>query len=171
MTEPVELDVERIVAVLNEHGVRYVVIGGFAAVLQGLARTTDDLDITPSTEHDNLDRLAAALKALEAKLLPPAAAPVDWPWSADTLASFTSVTTRTVAGDLDLCLRPDAPAGRVFTYEELAERALVICLPPDIPVADLADVVASKEAANRPKDHAMLPELRDLLARRASRGD
>lgn len=34
-------------------------------------------------------------------------------------------------------------------------------------VADLADIVASKEAADRPKDREALPELRALLAAQA----
>src|SRR5574341_859979 len=35
-----------------------------------------------------------------------------------------------------------------------------------VPVAALADVIRSKQAANRPKDQAALPTLRSLLAQR-----
>lgn len=165
MRQPVELDVDRILGVLNHHKVRFVVIGGFAGILHGLARATDDLDVTPATDEANLERLAASLAELEAALLVPGAEePIDWPWSAQAFASFTTLTTRTAAGDLDICLRPDAPGGRTFRYEDLARNAVVISLPPDVAVAALEDVIASKEAANRPRDHAALPELRDLLA-------
>lgn len=168
--DPVELDAVAIVAVLNRHGVRYVVIGGFAAVLHGLARTTADLDITPAPDPDNLSRLSTALRELDARLLAPGAEePVSWPWSAEAFSQFTTLTTRTNAGDLDICLRPDAPGGRQFHYEKLARNALVIELPPDIPVAALEDVIASKEASNRDKDRAALPELKDLLAAVRSR--
>jgi hypothetical protein len=41
----------------------------------------------------------------------------------------------------------------------------------DVPVASLADVVRSKEAAGRARDRAALPALRELLARqRRERG-
>ncbi|WP_286141418.1 hypothetical protein [Mycobacterium sp. GA-1199] len=38
-----------------------------------------------------------------------------------------------------------------------------------VEIASLADVIRSKQAANRPKDHRVLPTLRELLARRGER--
>ena len=35
-----------------------------------------------------------------------------------------------------------------------------------VPVASLADIIRSKQAANRPKDQRVLPTLRELLASR-----
>lgn len=164
MREPAELDAERIIEVLNRHEVDYVVIGGFAGVLYGSPRATEDLDITPAGDRDNLTRLSAALRELDAQLVPPGTAePVPWPWSPEAFAAFTTLTTRTVAGDLDICLRPDAPGGRQFRFEDLAARAVIITLPPDVPVASLEDVIASKEASGRDKDRRALPELMDLL--------
>lgn len=161
----VALDALRIVQVLNRHGVDYVVIGGYAAVLYGSPRATEDLNITPGTDVENLRRLASALIELGAELLPPDSEPIPWDWSAESLRRFTTVTTRTSAGDLDLAFSPDAPDGGHFDYARLARRAVVVSLPPDVPVADLHDVIASKQASGRPKDQATLPELRDLLAR------
>src|SRR5829696_5573724 len=51
-------------AVLEEHGVRYVVIGGLAAQLRGAPIVTLDLDVSPARDRDNLDRLAAAISDL-----------------------------------------------------------------------------------------------------------
>lgn len=171
MMDPVELDAERIFETLARHGVRYVVIGGYAGVLYGLPRATEDVDITPAPERENLGRLAAALDELGAKLKPPGATePIAWPWSPDSFGQFTTLTTRTTAGDLDICLRPDAPGGKTFTFEQLAANAVVIELPLEVPLAALEDVIASKEASNRDKDHVTLGELRDLLAMRRSRG-
>lgn len=170
MRDAVELDAERIFQVLDRHDVRYVVIGGYAAVLYGLPRATDDVDITPATDRENLERLGKALQELDARLNPPGAEePIEWPWSADSFHQFTTLTTRTSAGDLDICLRPDAPGGRSFDYDKLAKNAVVIELPPDVPVAALEDIIASKEASNREKDDAALPELRDLHAMRRAR--
>lgn len=164
MRGPSELDAERIFEVLARHHVAYVVIGGFAAVLHGLARATEDVDITPSAQGDNLQRLALALRELDARLLAPdVEEPLPMAWSAESFTSFTTLTTRTAAGDLDICLRPDRPGGRIYAYEDLAKGALVIDLAVPVPVAALEDVIASKEASNRDKDRRALPELRDLL--------
>ena len=169
MRDPIELDAERIFQSLEEHGVQYVVIGGYAGVLHGLARATDDIDITPAADRSNLDRLARALRELGARLVAPGADdPIEWPWSAESFAQFTTLTTRTDAGDLDICLRPDAPGGRQYSYTDLAKNAVVIELPPDVATAALEDVIASKEASNREKDKATLGEFRDLLALKRS---
>lgn len=50
-------------ASLNRHNVRYVVIGGIAAVLHGVPRATFDLDILIDATRDNAQRLIDALLA------------------------------------------------------------------------------------------------------------
>jgi hypothetical protein len=52
--------------VLDRHGVKYVLIGGIAAVVHGSPFPTEDLDITPDVGPDNLTRLSAALTELGA---------------------------------------------------------------------------------------------------------
>jgi transcriptional regulator with XRE-family HTH domain len=59
-SEPVTgFDPRRIVKVLNRHHVEYVLVGSYAAQLYGARRPTYDVDITPSTSQENLQRLAA----------------------------------------------------------------------------------------------------------------
>lgn len=59
-------DPEKILRVLAQHGVRFVLIGATAARLQGFPRMTADADITPATDPENLARLAAALNSKRA---------------------------------------------------------------------------------------------------------
>ena len=54
----------RVLGALERTGVRYVVIGGVALNLHGLARTTEDLDIFVAPEADNIERLKAALRSV-----------------------------------------------------------------------------------------------------------
>jgi hypothetical protein len=63
------LDPERIVRVLAQHGVEYVLIGALAARLQGFPRLTADADITPSRDPDNLERLAQARQRIVSRLV------------------------------------------------------------------------------------------------------
>ena len=53
------LDVRRIVSVLDEHGVRYLLIGGVGARLYGAERLTRDIDLLPQTDSENLTRSPA----------------------------------------------------------------------------------------------------------------
>jgi hypothetical protein len=68
---PPELDDDHVAAicgVLADHNVSYVVIGGVAARLHDTGHATVDIDVCPSGAKDNLVRLAAALRALGARL-------------------------------------------------------------------------------------------------------
>ena len=51
---------------LDRHDVSYIVIGAFARVLQGTEEATRGIDIVPSTREDNLRRLEAALREVNA---------------------------------------------------------------------------------------------------------
>ena len=53
-----------IFATLAEHRVRYVVIGGLAAVMHGSSAATGDVDICPERSTANLEHLAAACCAI-----------------------------------------------------------------------------------------------------------
>lgn len=54
---------------LAQHRVRYVVIGGFAVIAHGVIRTTEDLDICPDPDPENLARLATLLAETGAEQL------------------------------------------------------------------------------------------------------
>ena len=60
---------------------------------------------------------------------------------------------------------PSRDGNRVL-YGDIVVRAvaLVVNDQVNVVVADLHDIIASKEWANRPKDQEALPELRDLMA-------
>jgi hypothetical protein len=157
------LDAPAILEVLHRHGVRFVVIGGMAAQLQGGAYPTLDIDITPALDRVNLANLAAALNDMDARLraegLPPGGMRI--PLDARTFAHVTTITFATTMGPLDVALHPDGTDG----YEDL-ERGAVDVEYGGLTsrVAHLRDVIRSKQAAGRPKDVEQLPDLRRRLA-------
>ena len=62
LDEPVEQSpLERFCAVLAEHGVEFIIVGGQAEALMGGARVTYDVDLCYRRTPDNLERLATAL--------------------------------------------------------------------------------------------------------------
>ena len=63
------LEPEPLLAVLADHEVEYLVVGGFAVAAHGHPRATKDVDICPEPSDRNLRRLAAALEELGAEPL------------------------------------------------------------------------------------------------------
>ncbi len=154
--------------VLAAHEVEYVVIGGLAATLYGSTHVTFDLDITPRRRADNLARLAAALKELQARLrVDKEPGGVDFDRSAASLDRCETLNLTTRFGDLDISFVPSGTQG----YADLRRDAVELTIHGvPIVVAALADVVRSKEAAGRNKDRLVLPELRALLRRQGASG-
>ena len=157
MTGP--LNTAAIVDVLNRQGVRYVVIGTFAAIAQRAPiPATRDIDLTPESSTENLARLSKALKELGARIRTDA---VDGglPFDHDgrSLAASASWNLICPYGEFDISFVPSGIAGG---YEELALKAHRMRVDSiDVVVADLSDVIRSKEAAGRPKDVQVLPIL------------
>jgi hypothetical protein len=146
---------------LESEGVRYVVIGGTAAVIQGATHVTFDLDICPDRERANLDRLAVALRRLGARVYGMPAEPSGaFRLDGTTLANGSSWKFITEHGELDVALDPDGTHG----YKDLVRGAVdTRAYGLTIKVAALEDVIRSKEAADRPRDRAVLPDLRRTL--------
>jgi len=154
---------QEILRVLDEHRVHYVLIGGLAAVLHGAAHVTTDVDVVPEEARANLERLSGALRDLDARIRAtgePNGIPFDH--SAESLARVSVWNLQTSLGDLDITFQPSGTRG----YEDLRRDVVTMEIRGiEVPVASLADVVRSKEAAGRARDRAALPALRELLAR------
>jgi hypothetical protein len=167
--EPPRFDPERILAVLDRHGVDYVMVGGFASQLHGARRQTYDIDFVPSATEANDDRLASALRELGARLrvaglTDEEARQLPVTIDAATLRAFGSTTWTTDAGPLDV-LRELPVTGARRTFDELRQRCTDVSVDGIvIHLASLDDIIDSKTHADRPKDHDALPELHRLRA-------
>jgi hypothetical protein len=105
------LDVRAILETLHSHRVRYVLIGGVAARLHGSPLLTEDLDVTPARDRQNLRRLVAALEELHAQLRVVGTEPIAFDLDERSFGSFTTMTLVTRHGFLDLCFRPEGREG------------------------------------------------------------
>lgn len=154
-----------IVDALNRHDVRYLVIGGVAAILQGAPLTrTLDVDVTPAPDEENRRRLAQALTHLEARLRAPGLEePIQVPLDERTFTGMTTMTFMTRLGPFDVCFMPDGTNG----YDDLVRDARIVEFDGvKAPVASLDDIVRSKMAARREKDAAHLVILAEEIRRR-----
>jgi hypothetical protein len=147
---------------LVDHGVRFVLIGGYAAALRGSPMMTGDVDVCPARDRENLERLAAALRSLHARLR---GAPPDAPFVLDgrTLEAGDHFTFATDAGPIDVLGTPAGTDG----FADLDASATDEDLDgPVVRVAALDDLIRMKRAADRPQDRIAvewLSALRDEL--------
>ena len=155
-----------VVRLLGRHGVRYVLIGGLAAVTQGASLVTQDVDVCHARDAENVTRLADALREVHAKLR---GADQGLPFRLDarTLAKGDAFTFTTDLGAIDLLATPAGTEG----YEDLARTADAFDLfGQRVLVASLDDLIRMKRAAGRAKDLLAVEELgalRDELDQRS----
>lgn len=150
-------DPEALLRALTDAGARFVVIGGIALGVHGVVRGTKDLDIVPDPAADNLARLAAILRALDARqigvdadLLP------NQPTHADGLAQGGSYQLETRLGQLDILQQSDA----VPAFAALDRDAIDVHYDGlRLRVCSLEHLRQMKRAAARPQD---LRDLEDL---------
>ena len=150
---------EAIATALNDAGVRYIVIGGWAAIIRGSVRTTIDTDVVYARDRENVRRLVEALKPHSPYLR---GAPPGLPFVLDerTVRNGLNFTLKTTLGDLDL-LGEVAGGG---TYEQLLpfsteERAFGLTCQ----CVTLERLIQLKRAAGRPKDFEAIAELQAIL--------
>lgn len=146
--EPV-FDAERILRVLREHGVDFVVIGGIAVQAHGYIRFTRDLDVIIRPDSLNASRLSEALTELEAELRTPGVLRLTDP---NELRRAPLIPVMTRGGPLDV-VHVEHIAGAPRGYDALREAALVINIDGgEVPVAGMGDLIRMKRAAGREQD-------------------
>ncbi len=154
-----ELSFDEILRVLVRHDVKFIVVGGVAAILQGAPLVTEDLDVVYLCSAGNNTRLADALAELGACYFDPAGRGIEPDVS--KLAALKMHLLQTRHGRVDV-LRT---VGKDLAFEDLAEKSRVFEIAElQVRVLDLETVIETKEHANRPKDRYQLLYLRQLLA-------
>jgi hypothetical protein len=156
-----EFQPHEILRVLDKNGVDYVLIGGLAAILHGAPHLTTDVDIVPQEAPDNLERLSAALDELKARIRVAGQEDgVTFGHDGPSLGRVRIWNLVTDRGNVDITFVPSGTRG----YDDLVRDVRPMRVKgADVPVASLADVIRSKEAAGRERDRAILPLLRRLL--------
>lgn len=154
---------------LGRHQVRYLAVGSYAAIVQGVELPMTDLDIVPATDAENIQRLVVCLEELEAEeRTGDERKPIDdlhsYPQSLTDIP-FRMFSTK--YGELDIVLHPSGfPRG----YDDLIENVVIATIQDEsdsdlvveAPLADVRDVYESKRQARRPKDILALPSFKGI---------
>ena len=143
------------VRTFKEAGIEFVVIGGLAMIAHGSSNVTRDADLAYALDPDNLERLAAFLPTIHARVLGRPKSE-HFAITPATLQRVRFLNLDTDLGAVDI-LR-DIPG--MDSFEGLAQRAVHTDFGGfTVRVASLNDLISMKQAANRPKDQGHLYEL------------
>jgi predicted nucleotidyltransferase len=143
--------------ILTENKVDFIVVGGVAAVLEGVPVNTFDLDVIHLRDPKNVSRLLSALDALGARYRTQPERHLKPQASHLMSAGHQLLTTR--FGPLDLL----GSIGRSHTYEDLLPDSIEVNAGVRIRVLKLERQIAIKEETAGEKDLAVLPVLRRTL--------
>ena len=149
---------EQLLKALVDSEAKFIVVGAYAAIMQGSTLRTDDLDVCYERTPDNYKKIIQAIAPFRPRLrgMPEN---LKAPFDEQALAQGTNFTLTTDSGNLDLLGELSGVGGysQIVADSQDVNLGTVICR-----VASLDAIIRSKEAANRPKDRATLPELKAL---------
>jgi predicted nucleotidyltransferase len=157
--------VEKIVRVLNDHRVRYLIVGGLAVAAHGYLRFTADIDLVLAFDNENL---AAALAAFHSLVYQPRA-PVPMSdflieskrreWVRDkNMMVFSLFSPVHRATEIDLFV--EAP----FDFETAYSTAMKAEVAPGVNASfcSVEDLLRLKRKAGRPRDLEDVAQLEKL---------
>jgi hypothetical protein len=134
---------------LNDAGARYILIGGFAVIAHGGARTTKDIDLLVDASPENVARVKQALRVLEDRAVDQVA---------DTDVARYAVVR--VADEIVVDLMARACG---IEYADAASDAIELTIAGvTIPVASPQTLIRTKDTM-RPTDAADRRYLQELL--------
>ena len=138
----------RVCALLNAHGVKYFIVGGYACILHGHVRATEDVDVLVEDSPDNFQRTIDALSELE-----------DHAAAELTPQDFVENVVVKIADEVEVDVSRQAWQVRYAEACETAEEVVVEGVR--IPFLGLEMLIKSK-TTYREQDRADLVRLRDL---------
>jgi predicted nucleotidyltransferase len=153
-----------ILCALDDAGVKFVLVGGFAVQLHGFVRATIDLDVALAMDAANLERFIAVARrfGLEPAIPVPLESLADnakiGQWHREKgMVAFALREPQIGGSVVDVIVRPEVP------FDQLLERGVEVDLfGRKIRIAAIDDLVTMKRAAGRPKDRIDIEALEKI---------
>lgn len=128
---------------LSDHNVRYIMIGGYATNLHGYQRYTGDMDIWIEDNLENRERLRIAFRDYGMG---------DF-FMLATLQIIPGWTNFSLNNGMKLDIMVNVKGLEGFTFDECLQQSAIADIDDiPIPFLHINHLIASKKAANRPKD-------------------
>ena len=143
-----KFDLTNLLLELADADIRFVVVGGVAAVLQGVPTTTFDLDVVHDTSFDNVARIVGLLDRIDARVRgrPDGQRLVP---GVDALSGPGHQLLQTHHGALDLLGAIEGGQ----TYEDLKSACVILTVRGrELHVVGLDKLLELKQGSTHPKD-------------------
>ena len=151
-------DLSALLEGLVEADIKFILVGGLAAVVQGSPVTTMDVDIVHNQSSENIGKLFKFLKAIDAIYRRPNNKVIEP--REEELSEIGHALFTTRLGPLDVL----AVIEEGKTYEDLLEHTVEIEFRGHtIRVLDLKMLIQLKRTSKNPKDKQRLPVLEETL--------
>lgn len=138
---------------LQQHNVIYIMVGGFASILNGISRTTNDADIWLKDTIENRKALRKALAELEIG---------DFE-QIETIQLIPGFSTIYLNSYMELDLFTDMKYFQQKDFDECYKMATVAEIDDiKIPFLHINQLIQEKKANNRPKDLLDIEELEKI---------
>lgn len=143
-------DFKELLELLNQHNVKYLLIGGYAVGFHGYGRSTNDIDIVVSDDLENAQRVVNAL--------------TDFGFAPSDLSPelFTRKNSLVIMG-------VEPVAVEILNYltgsdfdQAYERREIVKCEDIEISLINYEDLIANKKASGRLKDLADVEKLEEI---------
>jgi hypothetical protein len=146
---------------LNDHHVKYILVGGMACVIHGSQMVTQDVDICAPLTLENLSGLLAALEGLHPRFRT-ASDLRPLPDEPANLEGFKNLYLLTDLGQLDVL----SEIAGVGDYSIVEQHTIQVDLEgTPCRVLDLDTLITAKKAMNSPKDRQSAIELEAIRER------
>lgn len=149
----------KVLRMLRDGGVEFVIIGGFAGTLYGSSLLTRDLDVCYARSRENIEKLVSVLESLNASLRG-VDDKVPFQLDVESIENGDSFTFSTDAGPFDILGIPAGTEG----FDQLRRNAVLMDIGDgiDVAVAAIDDLIVMKRSAGRPQDLAAIEILAAL---------
>jgi hypothetical protein len=138
---------------LNENGVRYIMVGGFAIRFHGFNRSTDDLDMWLEDTIENRKHLRKAFSELGYG---------DFV-SLETMQFVPGWTNFYIGGGIELDIMTNMKGLEHVPFSESLEMASIADLEGiEVPFLHINHLITNKKIVNRPKDQIDVIELEKI---------
>lgn len=149
------LDLEKILKILIENNVEFIIVGGYASIIHGASYVTKDLDICVNFSEENASKMLNAMAPYHpVHRMHPETPPLQE--TPRSLSNYRNLYLHTDLGDVDM-LGEITGLGR---FHDLVDSSIEVELyGKTCRVLDINALIVSKKALGRPKDNHVIVQL------------